>query len=302
MFNPKWVSRHLPDAEVRRQRAAFRRGLVRAGTVAAIVLIVVLGVAGMVMRERNLLRIEQAHSRRLLYGAEINLAAQAWEAASAERTAALLDRQVPPPARRTCAGSSGSYLWWLVRGNPRGVSGNAENATVIAYAPDGRHAAVAGWNGIVEIWDVAALQVATRISSPDPQNLNDLAFSPDGRWIAAAGGTSVLVWDAASGTFLFRLEGHGGRILSVAFSPDGRLLAAASTDHSIRLWTMADRRERAILRGHTSWVSAARFSPDGTRLVSAGADSTARIWDVGRRSHDRRAPAFGRPRRCDVHT
>ncbi|HET7219714.1 MAG TPA: hypothetical protein VFJ02_16775, partial [Vicinamibacterales bacterium] len=280
VFDREWVARHLPDAEVRRQRAAFRRGLTRAGSIAAVVLAAVLGAAGMVLRERNLLRVEQAHSRRLLYGAEINLAAQAWEAASAERTKALLDHQVPGPGQEDLRGFEWAYLWWLVHGDPRGVSGQAENTTVVTYAPDGRYAAVAGWNGIVEIWDVSARRVATRISSPDPQNLNDLAFSPDGRWLAAAGGTSILVWDAATGKYLFRLEGHEGRVQSVSFSPDGRLLASGSADRTIRLWTVADRRERARLLGHTSWVNAAKFSADGTRLVSAGADSTARIWDV----------------------
>ncbi len=282
VFDRQWVERHLPDAEVRRQRAAYRRGLTRAFSIATIVLIVVAGATGMVLRERNLLRVEQAHSRRLLYGAEINLAAQAWEAASAERTEMLLARQTPTRGEEDLRGFEWAYLWWLVRGDPRGLSGTAENITVITYASDGRHAAVAGWNGVVEIWDLSALRVATRIVSNSPQNLNDLAFSPDGRWIAAVGDSSVLVWEVATGAPLFRLEGHEGRVLSVCFSPDGRLLATGSGDRTIRLWSMAERRERAILRGHTSWIDATKFSADGRRLVSAGADSTARIWDVDR--------------------
>ena len=281
VFDRTWVERHLPDAEVRRQRAAYRRGLTRAGGVAAVVLAAVLGAAALVLRERDLARVGQAHNRRLLYAAEINLAAQAWEGASAERTEMLLDQQVPAQGQEDLRGFEWSYLWWLVRGDARGVLGKAANTTVITYAPDGRHVAVAGWNGVVEIWDVVALQVSTRITSSDPQNLNDLAFSPDGRWLAAAGGTSVLVWDASTGADLFRLEGHDARVHSVAFSPDGRLLASGSADKTIRLWSTAERRVRAILRGHTSSVNTARFSPDGARLVSAGADSTARVWNAG---------------------
>jgi WD40 repeat protein len=280
VFSREWVTRHLPDAEVRRQRAAFRRGLTRAGSIAVIVLAAVLAAAAMVRRERDLLRVEQAYSRRLLYAAEINLAAQAWEGASAERTEMLLDQQVPSSGQDDLRGFEWSHLWWLVRGEPRGVSGTAANPTVVTYAPDGGRVAVAGWNGVVEIWDATAMQVARRITSADPQNLNDLAFSPDGRWLAAAGGTSVLVWDASTGALLFRLEGHDERVWSVAFSPDGRLLATGSADRTIRLWTLAERRVRTILRGHASSVNAVRFSADGTRLVSAGADSTARVWKV----------------------
>ncbi|HEX7778828.1 MAG TPA: AAA-like domain-containing protein, partial [Vicinamibacterales bacterium] len=81
VFNREWVRRHLPDAEVRRQRIAFRRGVIRASVVAALVLGGVLNATAIVIQQRNLLRTEQAANRRLLYNAEINLAGQAWEAA-----------------------------------------------------------------------------------------------------------------------------------------------------------------------------------------------------------------------------
>ena len=282
VFDREWVARHLPDAEVLRQRAAFRRGLARASSIAAVVLAAVLTAAGVVLHQRNLLQVGHAHSRRLLYAAEINLAAQAWEAASAERTSALLDRQVPGPGEDDLRGFEWSYLWWLLHGDPRGVSGKVENATAITYSPDGRHVAVTGWNGVVEVWDVRSRQVVRQILSLEERNLNDLAFSPDGRWLAAAGEKNILIWDSGSGTLLFQLSGHQGRVLCAIFSPDGRMLATGSTDRTIRLWNVAERREQAILKGHTSWVHAVRFSPDGRRLVSASADFTARLWDLGR--------------------
>jgi WD40 repeat protein len=280
VFGRDWVARHLPDAEVRRQRAAFRHGLTRASAVAAVVLVAVLGGAAALLHQRNLLQVEQAMNRRLLYAAEINLAAQAWEAASAERTIALLDRQVPRSGQADLRGFEWSYLWWLVHGDRRGGPGKVENPTAITYSPDGRRAAVTGWNGVVDIWNVQSGHVAKQLLSLEEKNLNDVAFSPDGRWLAVAGEMTVQVWDTATGAPLFHLTGHQGRVLSAAFSPDGRLLATGGSDRTVRLWDLAERRQHAALRGHTSWVNAVRFSADGRRLVSAGADSTARLWDV----------------------
>jgi hypothetical protein len=47
VFDAQWVAAHMPDAELRRQRLAFRRGLVRAAAVASLI------VPGMIMSRRG---------------------------------------------------------------------------------------------------------------------------------------------------------------------------------------------------------------------------------------------------------
>ncbi|MFE7561346.1 helix-turn-helix domain-containing protein, partial [Kitasatospora sp. NPDC057500] len=83
--------------------------------------------------------------------------------------------------------------------------------------------------------------------------------------------------------FAGRLTGHTGAVNSCAISPDARLLATASTDGTVRLWSLPDRRPAATLTGHNSPVRAVAFGPDGRLLASAGSDGTVRLWDVAQR-------------------
>ena len=69
---------------------------------------------------------------------------------------------------------------------------------------------------------------------------------------------------------------------AVTFSPDGRLLASASWDNTVRLWSVADRRQVGPpLYGHADLggASSVSFSPDGHLLASSGSDKTVRLWD-----------------------
>ncbi|GAA4624689.1 hypothetical protein GCM10023196_025840 [Actinoallomurus vinaceus] len=69
-----------------------------------------------------------------------------------------------------------------------------------------------------------------------------------------------------------------GEIYTVAFSPDGHTLAAGGADHSVRLWSLPDRRLTATLTGHAYAVFTAAFSPDGRTLATAGYDGKVLLW------------------------
>lgn len=53
VFDRNWITSNMPDAELRRQRAAFRKGALRAGAVAAVILAIMAGLAIVAVKGRN---------------------------------------------------------------------------------------------------------------------------------------------------------------------------------------------------------------------------------------------------------
>ncbi len=111
------------------------------------------------------------------------------------------------------------------------------------------------------------------------------AYSPDGRYVASGSGNygdtggldfSVRIWNAESGELVHVLEGHTGRVTSLAFSPSGTELASAGLDQNVFVWDV----ERGVQLGATAGSTVA-YLPDGTRLLTANwAQDYVSIWNM----------------------
>jgi WD40 repeat protein len=110
-------------------------------------------------------------------------------------------------------------------------------------------------------------------------------FSPNGELIAAASDPdALLIWNAATGALVHKLEGHEIRASCVAFSRDGRTLATGSWHGVIRIWDLDAGRllQRLQLPEHCYPIACLAFSPDpaGRFLAAAYFDSRVDVWDV----------------------
>jgi serine/threonine protein kinase len=99
------------------------------------------------------------------------------------------------------------------------------------------------------------------------------------------------------GTFLETavLDGHSGRVHSVAFSPHGITLATGcdqgvgpdgslvSGGHRVRLWDVATRTCTAALAGPEGAALSVAFSPDGALLASGNSNQPVHLWRLTRR-------------------
>jgi hypothetical protein len=93
-------------------------------------------------------------------------------------------------------------------------------------------------------------------------------------------------------------------VRAVAFSPDGLLLASGDGEErlphdqrpaEVRVWDLAEGRQRHRLLGHPALVVAVAFSPDGRELVSVSRDGTVKVWGTtsGEELRGGKAPGQG---------
>jgi WD40 repeat protein len=286
VFDPGWVQANMPDAELRRQRAAYRRGLWRAALASAGILAAMGALALLAVRQarhaeaqRRIAQQVQQAQRRQLYVAEMNLAQQAIDAANIPRAVELLVRQRPADGQEDLRGWEWRYLWQRTQQDDARLTIEA-NQWVLAFltfTPDGRTLVSTGWSGLVRFWDAARGRELAQLEGAG--DLTPIAVSPNGRLLAWGGrGNAAKLWDLASGREVSELKGHVAYLRAVAFSPDGKLLATGSWDNTARVWDLATRRSIATLTGYRNGVSSVQFSPDGRLLVTAGNIGAPRLW------------------------
>jgi WD40 repeat protein len=192
--------------------------------------------------------------------------------------------------------ATGKELWQLPRGKVPGSRLSrlghelVAHHLPIAYSPDGRLLATAGWGPGIGLLQADSHE-AVGGSYRHRFYALALAFSPGGKRFASVGieGT-ICLWDAA-GCKEIRAWDATGRfsfVESIAFSPDEKMLLAGGS-RGVRAWDVATGKERPALPALRDWRSGpVRFSPNGRLLAVGGSDGTIRLVDVttGKRLRD----------------
>jgi WD40 repeat protein len=303
VFDRAWIMSGMPGEEMRRQRAAYQKGVLRASALASVVFLTLGSLALYAFQQRNK-AWKSASDAKVIAGRERRARSEA-DRNAADLAKALTDANFQRNLANANAGKATAALHTAVQQKVLAVKnladarlqrGRAERANYFAsmnliqrdfehhndahimqLLEETKNSPYKGWEW--GYWNyLCHRDLLTLTGHKDV--VFSAAFSPDGkRVVTGSWDETAKIWDAETGREIRSLPGHKHKVSHVAYSPDGKCILTVSGDTAI-IWDSDTGRELHSLTGHKAEVLGLAFSPDGNRIVTSSLDQTAKIWDA----------------------
>lgn len=175
--------------------------------------------------------------------------------------------------------SHSAYVWHTKTGKVTalGIANEANNeASAVAYSPDGKLIAVSLWRGEIQLYDATTGKMLQKVT-PDFAEICSVVFSPNGRQLLFSDRQKDFgLLDVASGKLVRSWSKDSGQYPSLGFSPDG-ILAATSGNGQINLWEVTT---GELLYSFGVGVSDFVFGNNIGQMIVGTEQDTVEIWDL----------------------
>ncbi len=250
-----------------------QRQPVRAGLIAALILVFILGLSGVVWQWRRA-KASEMFARQNAYAADMNLAQRALEANDVRLAVGLLNKHRPDGQSATDLRHwEWRYLWQLCQADESvRLQTSPGSIGAVTISQNGSVMAAQTGGDKVAVWDLTSKRLMSEL--PASPSVESLRLSPTGNLLAvsignARGEPTVEVWDVQART-ISRTLNHPSPLRSLAFSPDGTLLASFDIKGNIVLVEWAANHTLTNLSvppPRHGGAGVLGFSPDGSRLA-----------------------------------
>jgi WD40 repeat protein/class 3 adenylate cyclase/tRNA A-37 threonylcarbamoyl transferase component Bud32 len=253
-----------------REKAAYRRGLIRAATLAASIVVVLIILAAVAFKQARRAKQNERAAKRLLYDSDMYLAQQTLKLNNLGNARRVLDRHRPLPGEEDLRGWEWRYLWQLTRSAALATLTNRPTRGIsTSFSPDGRIMAAGWWDGRVDLWDVSARKLIKPLIA-SKEAAAKVAFSPIANLLAATDGEGrVILFDIDTGnqTATWTLDANPWSC-DLSFSKDGSKLVILNAN-SVRVIDVSTRQaefHHSVSSTGDVFDGVARISPDKSLL------------------------------------